>query len=138
MSRNAFGRLLAAPADLHRDARVFVLLELAEALAAGRTPDPVAARWLGQALVDWLRGRTDGGLEAALDIAAHRGSRCTPQAIVATRERDRMLAALVSTLGVAGALDLLADPRGDLAAVARVVGPMSKSAVMRAVARHRA
>ena len=58
-----FGRS-AIPAGFTREDRVRLLAEAAEALLAGRLPDPAARLFLGGALQSWLR---DGGRLGALE-----------------------------------------------------------------------
>lgn len=58
-----FGRSSLPPA-FDREARVRLLAEAAEALLAGRLPDPAARLFLAGALQSWLR---DGGRLGALE-----------------------------------------------------------------------
>jgi hypothetical protein len=136
--RNAFGTLIASPEQLPREQRIGVVREIAGRLLADRA---IEARWLGAALSAWLR---DGGdLAAALGIKAPRGSHATPQQALKRDMQDAALATLVVAAGgVVAAAALNGEPCSGLARAAldRAVAlrcPRSRTAVGRAVARHR-
>ena len=79
-----FGRSSLPPA-FDREARVRLLAEAAEALLAGRLPDPAARLFLAGALQSWLRdGGRCGSLERDfLRVTQRERSRLTPQRLYA-------------------------------------------------------
>ena len=62
------------------------LLEVVEALEAGRPPDPATARWLVAGARSFLFERVP--LDRALGLRARRGSHRTPQAVARTEDTD--------------------------------------------------
>lgn len=92
--RDAFGRLLVDPQCLGLAERVDCARRAAGELTASCTAE---GRWLGRILLRWLR---DGGeLTDALGLRPPRGSRTTPQALVAQEARDRALLRLSAAVG---------------------------------------
>jgi hypothetical protein len=81
--RDAFGRLLAHPRTLSRDQRVALLADLAGELLAERA---LGRQWLGEALLAWLNGRVP--IDVALEVRPPRGSRQTPNRIMAQRQAE--------------------------------------------------
>jgi hypothetical protein len=91
--RDAFGRLLSAPADLSMRQRVEALRRLSGELQAGSAE----ARWLGAVLVDWLQH--GGELEQRLGVKARRGSHGNPAALVRQAETARLMLRLAAVVG---------------------------------------
>jgi len=137
--RNAFGTLIVSPAQLPREERIDVVREIAGRLLADRAID---ARWLGAAISAWLR---DGGdFDAVLGVRAPRGSHATPQRALKRDMQDAALARLVVAAGgvVAAAAALNGGHCAERARAAldhaiAMRCPRSRTAVGRAVARHR-
>lgn len=103
--RDAFGRLLIDPECLDLAGRVDCLRRAAGELAASDTAE---LRWLAAALLRWLHN--GGELADVLGLRPHRGSRTTPQALVAQEARDRALLRLSAAAGGdATSLALLRD-----------------------------
>ena len=137
---DAFGRLIADPERLPRDARILALRATAGELQASASP---GARWLGRTLSLWLA--EGGDLAAVLGVRPARGSRSTPQAMVRRDLQDAALARLVAGCGTAAAASraLLGGPCGSHIAALRdeaiALGCCRTPAgIGRAIARHRA
>src|SRR5690349_11614652 len=77
-----FGRPSAAPLDVTREGRVYLLAEAARALLAGRRPPPAAALFLGGAIGAWLAQGGDLDKDF-LRVRAPRGSHRRPDRIAA-------------------------------------------------------